>query len=119
MIRIDVRRWEDGIEITAEGHAGYGAEGSDIVCAAVSALLFGYLSYLCELTNEQGAGQVCREERDGYLWVRSKGLRGRDIRAFAVIFEGLRLVAEAYPSHVTLALSAAVNDGIGKGKTYE
>ena len=88
------------MEITAEGHAGYAARGSDIVCAAVSALLYGYLNYLHGLAHEHGAGQVCREEWEGYLWVKSKGLDGRDRTALDVTEAGLRMIADAYPAHV-------------------
>lgn len=104
------------MEITAEGHAGYGARGSDIVCAAVSALLFGYLAYLQGLAHEHGAGQVGWEEREGYLRVMSQGLGGRDLSALEVTVAGLRLVAEAYPAAVRLTREGCEG---GNSKKYD
>jgi uncharacterized protein YsxB (DUF464 family) len=52
MIKVWVRR--DGEEITAfrvEGHAGCGAAGQDIVCAAVSALVIGAENGLREIAD--------------------------------------------------------------------
>ncbi len=102
MIVIQVKRWGDGMEITANGHADYGERGNDIVCAGVSALLYGYVAYLQGVTSEHGAGQVRTEEQEGYLWVRSKGMMACDARAFAVIEAGLELIAETYPRHVRI-----------------
>ena len=48
MIRIRVTRRDSGLEIFAEGHAGYAPVGQDIVCAGVSALLYGFVAYLRE-----------------------------------------------------------------------
>lgn len=41
--------------VTLEGHAGYGKKGSDIVCAAVSALLYVQM----RLLERQGALETC------------------------------------------------------------
>ena len=51
MIKIKIKRKKDYIvEFSAEGHAHYGEEGQDIICAAVSAILqtaaFGLINYL-------------------------------------------------------------------------
>lgn len=46
MIRIRAERREDGLEISAVGHADFDTRGRDIVCAGVSALIFGFLHYL-------------------------------------------------------------------------
>lgn len=116
MISIHARRREDGVEITAEGHAGYAARGSDIVCAAVSALLYGFLAYLHGLAHEHGAGQVSREEREGYLWIRSSGLDGRDRMALDVTEAGLRMIADAYPAWVKLV---STPNAVVKGDMYD
>ena len=46
MIHISMKRWEEGMELEAHGHAGHGAIGHDIVCAGVSALLYSLAAYL-------------------------------------------------------------------------
>ena len=46
-----------------EGHAGYGKEGEDIVCAAVSVLSLNTLNSIEAFTEDQFSG----EEKDGFL----------------------------------------------------
>lgn len=121
MIRIRVTRRDSGLEIAAEGHAGYAPVGQDIVCAGVSALLYGFVAYLRETlpiatardSAPKGRAPLWEvSEEDGRLWVRTHGSDGRDKAAFASVEAGLRLIAACYPHHVTL-------DTDTKGDTYE
>ena len=121
MIRIRVTRRDSGLEIFAEGHAGYAPVGQDIVCAGVSALLYGFVAYLRETLPIATAEDSHPEGRAplwevsagaGLLWVRTHGSDGRDKAALAPIEAGLRLIAACYPHHVTL-------DTDTKGDTYE
>lgn len=100
MTEIRMTEWEDGMEIIANGHAGYGERGSDIVCAGVSALLYALVTYLRGTVDERGIGQMQKQEQEGYLWVRCEGLTACDASALAVIETGLGLIADAYPGHV-------------------
>ena len=93
------------MEMTAEGHAGYGERGSDIVCAGVSALLYALVVYLQDTAQQRGVEQTQQREREGYLWVRCQGLTAFDASALAVTNTGLRLIAAAYPRHVRFAHS--------------
>ena len=121
MIRIRVTRRDSGLEISAEGHAGYAPVGQDIVCAGVSALLYGFVAYLRETlpiataedAHPKGRAPLWEvSEGDGWLWVRTHGSDGRDKAAFASIEAGIRLIAACYPHYVTL-------DTDTKGDTYE
>ena len=121
MIRIRVTRRDSGLEIFAEGHAGYAPVGQDIVCAGVSALLYGFVAYLRETlpiataedSHPEGRAPLWEvSEGDGRLGVRTHGSDGRDKAALAPIEAGLRLIAACYPHHVTL-------DTDTKGDTYE
>ena len=121
MIRIRVTRRDSGLEIFAEGHAGYAPVGRDIVCAGVSALLYGFVAFLRETlpiataedSHPEGRAPLWEvSEGDGRLWVRTHGADGRDKAALAPIEAGLRLIAACYPHHVTL-------DTDTKGDTYE
>ena len=121
MIRIRVTRRDSGLEIFAEGHAGYAPVGQDIVCAGVSALLYGVVAYLRETlpiataedSHPEGRAPLWEvSEGDGRRWVRTHGSDGRDKAALAPIEAGLRLIAACYPHHVTL-------DTDTKGDTYE
>ena len=79
--------------MTVQGHAGYAEKGKDIVCAAVSALVYALIATLEE------AGNI-RETviRPGYATVAAKE---RD-RAFDVVRGGLGQIAARYPACVAV-----------------
>ena len=110
MIYIRVGRRQDGMARSAVGHASYAPRGQDIVCAGVSALLYGFIAYLEGLSPIATEGEVARgeiphlqvTESDGGLWVRTHGLGGKDIRGWEVTEAGLRKIALAYPACVAV-----------------
>ncbi len=108
MIRLRLRISPRGAEVWAEGHAGYAAPGADIVCAGVSALLYGCLAYLREQYAGQTSGGQARvdfAEGTGYIWYRTRCFRcGADAAATEQLAAGLRLIAGAYPSNVSLTV---------------
>ncbi|SER62848.1 ribosomal-processing cysteine protease Prp [Lachnobacterium bovis] len=69
---------------TVNGHAGYAEEGEDIVCAAVSALVYSTENALDKLTNARYSYGV----DDGYFDLNVKGLRSRhDVQLLLKAFE--------------------------------
>jgi len=70
----------DGDKLTVDGHACHGAYGTDIVCSAVSILVF------------TAAQDGTMEGTPGHAVVRSESVQ------FAVT--GLRLLADQYPDFV-------------------
>ncbi len=108
MIRIRALERGDGVDITAVGHAEYGPRGHDIVCAGVSALLYGFIAYLEALPPIATAGaggegsHLEYSEGEGLLRVTTRGLGGDDLRCWRVTAAGLRLLEAAYPTCVTL-----------------
>lgn len=91
---IIVRRSEKGF--TVSGHAGYAPHGQDIVCAAVSTILQGFLLSIEELTADKleahtGAGKAVIEygnlSESGKLLVDS-------------FFVSLKMVADEFPAYV-------------------
>lgn len=82
----------DGPELSMSGHAGQGARGSDVVCAAASVLLFTLLSELLRLGVEHE-----RQMRPGFARIRGQG--GRAV--FDCVCTGLMLLAENYPDAVS------------------
>ena len=92
------------MELEACGHAAYAPRGADVVCAGVSALLYGYLAYFRSVTGEYGEmhGRVKCAEGDGHLRICTRRMKGSDHAAWAVVSAGIRLIADAYPAHVRL-----------------
>lgn len=102
MTRIYVFRREEGIELLAWGHADYAEAGQDIVCAGVSALLYGFKAYLERQSLLCEGGRINPAEWDGGLWLRTKGFGGMDETAWEVTRAGLELIIRQYPQCVFL-----------------
>ncbi len=108
MIDIRVLRRGDGLELIALGHAGQAPRGQDLVCAGVSALLYGFIAYLETLppiaSAEEGGDSphLSCSEGEGLLRVTTRGLGGADIHGWRVTAAGLELIRAAYPACVTL-----------------
>jgi hypothetical protein len=85
-----------GFECT--GHSGYAQSGSDIVCAAVSAL-----SLTCINAMESVAGiKPVVDESDGYLIVQiNERQMSHDAQVILKTFEqGIKDIAASYPKYV-------------------
>jgi uncharacterized protein YsxB (DUF464 family) len=106
------------MELTARGHAGVAACGSDPVCAGVSALLYGYLAFVEELLPETG-GSLEAEEGEGFLRITHAGLGERGRQGFRAVEAGLRLIAEAYPRAVRLIQGRDTEDSPPAIETIE
>ena len=90
MIRV---QWEPGC-LTVRGHAGYGPAGSDIVCAAVSALVYALVGSLRQR-------DLVRELtiRPGFVHLAASGDCQREMELVA---EGIRQLAQRYPACVQI-----------------
>ena len=100
MIRVTLLRGSDGAlaGFECKGHAGYAEAGSDIVCAAVSAL-----SIACCNALESVAGVTPQaQEKDGFLTVRlSPEQRNHDAQTVLRVFEqGIHDIAASYPQNI-------------------
>ncbi len=72
------------------GHAGYHA-GNDIVCAAISALVYALVGYL----DSSGADYIC-DIGDGAATVECE----THTMAFETVLAGLRMIAAEYPENL-------------------
>ena len=105
MIRIKaLKRGAELVGFEATGHAGYAEYGSDIVCAAVSALM-----QTCEigLTDELGLSPEIRRGRSGRYSLRLSGDTppGDALDAqllLRTLFAGLHSIEQGYPDCVRI-----------------
>lgn len=104
MTRIELNEFDVGIVVYAEGHAGYAPAGRDIVCAGISAILYGSLSFLRHQANEQGKpAQVKAGESPGRLAFGARDFAdGIEHMAMKVIRAQLRALEEVYPDYVSV-----------------
>jgi uncharacterized protein YsxB (DUF464 family) len=89
---------------TASGHAGAGAAGTDIVCAAVSVLM---RTAIQTLSGREGVTVRSGAPEPGHLWMETgytaEG-KGFLFAAGEFLAGGLRSVAEEFPGHCKLTI---------------
>lgn len=102
MTKIELNEFDDGIVVTAEGHAGYAPAGRDIVCAGISAILFGSLTFFGQ--QEQGEpAQFDALYKPGCLIIRAGGFAdGIEHMAMKVIRAQLCTLEGDYPEYVSV-----------------
>ena len=96
-IRMD---WKT-LELTAEGHAGGGPRGQNIICAGISALTEALLNQLL-LENPAGTKYKIDEDR-GIIRIRANPTeksRARIRDYYRVIMTGLKAWEQAFPENV-------------------
>lgn len=103
MTRVCVYRKNHITEIEVSGHAEYAETGKDIVCSAVSTLCYTMLDWVrnsYDIIDFQNRVN----ETDGYFYLRAIPRPGSEDRVEPVldaISNGWKLIADAYPDHVT------------------
>jgi len=89
-----------------QGHAGAGARGHDIVCAAVSVLT---RTALTTLSGREGIATQGGAPRRGVFTLHTEALSGAGeaflFAAGAFLIEGLKSVAEEYPQNCTMNIT--------------
>ena len=94
MIRI--KAWdEDNMHcLKMEGHAGYDEPGKDVVCAAVSILMYTLRARQQELHDKPF---TCNMSESGYVLMK---VSDRMIEPYKTVLSGLKLLSKEYPANV-------------------
>ncbi len=90
------------LELKAEGHAGGGDYGQDIICAGVSAIIQSLAQYLLRYSHTMWP--VIRLE-PGSSYIRGRpipGARKRTREAFRQAMDGLQMIADQHPQNVKI-----------------
>ena len=100
MIKVTIYQNHSGIYcgFRMEGHAGFAAYGSDIVCSAVSVLVINTMNSIEQFTDDQFNGAVHKE---------------KDVVSFEILSEPLSEAARLLMDSLVLGLKA-VQDEYGK-----
>lgn len=89
------------IFLLSVGHAGYAEQGKDIVCSAISCLMFSYYYAVKELY-----GDANIDIKDGYCKITYSGCDIDKARTMLRVFKaGVNALAENYPEHVKVGVS--------------
>jgi uncharacterized protein YsxB (DUF464 family) len=88
----------------ADGHAGAGKAGGDIVCAAVSVL---FRTAISILSGRDGITIKFGAPEKGQLWLEAEyNAEGKDFLSTAGVFliEGLKSVSQEYPNNCRISI---------------
>ena len=89
------------LRITADGHAGGGEKGQDIICAGISALMMALLNQLLE----EKQNRTKWEKNDGHIEIQPHPpdiMRPRIIHYYQVIMMGLRAWQQTFPENIRI-----------------
>lgn len=114
MIKAEIARDGDEITVSALGHAGYAPEGSDIVCAAMSALCISFSITLDELEEKGVLSQRKGTLERGEFRCEFEDISGCGSLLALMLINGVDYLAGRYPGCVSLRGS-----GKHREETYE
>lgn len=101
MITLRFTHKENQYRAVSDGHADYNT-GNDIVCAAVSAIMFTLIGSLANLT--ENSSQLRNIVEDGHMDIRFRAVNETDRYVAALLFNsaiiGVAQICEKYPDHV-------------------
>ena len=107
MIEIDIKvRDNRTFDLLAVGHSGAAAHGSDIVCAAVSALLYTLAAQIEDYDQKAMLEDkaILLGSGEGGVYCEVSAKYARYIRScYKMIARGLIMLAETYPDNVRIA----------------
>ncbi len=100
---IEVQFWtEDSQKVRAihiTGHAGLGSKGSDVLCAAVSALTYTLRDGIQEILNQETRSS--QEEGDFFLELKSEANAGTEL-LFATVLHTLNKLSKQYTDRLRI-----------------
>ncbi len=105
MITVTFKKQADIVsKVVVEGHASYGEEGEDIVCAGISILTITILNAMVEVA---GVKDIVREVKEGYTSFEvpkgQSAMQGLQITTLMDTFElGVRATEAAYGDYITV-----------------
>ena len=107
MTVVKISRISNKISFIAEGHAGYAESGKDIVCSAISTLIFLAEQKALDLARQRKASDLERVARSGYKSI-SFVLIMSNLKEYKIIenvlITGFKLIEKQYPKHLKVEL---------------
>lgn len=109
MIRVQVRRDESNLirSIEVTGHANFAEPGSDLVCAGVSAIIFGAYNAIEVLAGQSLLLEMADKTEGGYFYVETySDLSPEEMTRTQLLLEGmvvqLDTVAQSYGDYIQI-----------------
>jgi len=102
MTNITINRNNDLIQIVSSGHAGYSDSGSDIVCSAISFMIYSWIEYCMRKANERRIKIVRQELISGNVNIVISDIDNSTLEALKMLVCGFELLQNTYPENVRL-----------------
>ncbi len=99
MIHVLIER-ESTLKVEVQGHANFSQEGSDIVCSAVSMIMFTIANKLDEM--EKFITIEIDEENGGYMQIEIIKNDEETTLLFDTLIFGLKMVEEQYQKYIEI-----------------
>ena len=105
MIEVIIKKENDLIkEVTVDGHAGFSDAGSDIVCAGVSAVVFGSINAIDALDEKVVFDVSATESATGHLTYRSLQPTKKEQLLLEAMVVSLKTIEENYSDYINIVL---------------
>ena len=103
MIKVDILKEVENIkQVTVDGHADFSEHGSDIVCAGVSAVVFGLVNAIDELDEDVVFDISASEDETGHLTYRSLKSTNSEQLLLQAMLVALKTIEENYSEYITI-----------------
>ncbi|AME09799.1 hypothetical protein HMPREF1983_00180 [Gemella bergeri ATCC 700627] len=103
MIKVEITKGVNNIkQIIVDGHANFAEEGSDIVCAGVSAIIFGLINSIDELDDEVVFDISVSEDETGHLTYRSLKSTMTEQLLLQAMLVSLKTIEANYADYITI-----------------
>ena len=103
MIKVEIVKEVEIIkQVTVDGHADYAEHGSDIVCAGVSAVIFGLINAVDELDEDVQFDISASEDETGHLTYRSLESTDKEQLLLNAMLVALKTIEENYSDYITI-----------------
>jgi ribosome associated protein len=103
MIKVEIIKEVEVIkQVTVDGHADYAEHGSDIVCAGVSAVVFGLINAVDALDEDVQFDISANEDVTGHLTYRSLKSTDKEQLLLNAMLVALKTIEENYSDYITI-----------------
>ena len=100
MITIEHKKYNKIEELTVRGHAGYAPIGEDIICSAVSSVVYTLKIALEKADKNKKVLLLKCELNEGEAIITFEPLSAETQAVFKAVLDGLKVLSESYPDYI-------------------
>lgn len=113
MIKVEVLKEVSQVKrVTVDGHADFAEHGMDIVCAGVSAVVFGMINSIDALDDNVQFDISANENETGHLTYRSLKSTDKEQLLLQAMLLSLKTIEENYSEYITIETREVKTDDV-------